>query len=158
MTLDWLTAGGWLGAAALSAGIGVYLLAIAIIDLKTLRIPDYLSLPLVAAGLVMAATGPSELFADHLIGAGSGFLLLAGLGEIFFRLRDREGLGLGDAKLYAAAGAWLGWQGLPNVMLLASIGGLCWALAHTRSKQIAFGPWIALGFWLCLQPRLFWPA
>lgn len=157
MALDWLSSGGWLGAAALSAGIGGYLLAIAVIDLKTLRIPDSLSLPLVAAGLALAATGPKEILADHLIGAGLGFLLLAGFGEIFFRLRDREGLGLGDAKLFAAAGAWLGWQTLPVVLFLASCGGLCWALACSRSREIAFGPWIALGFWLCLQRKLFWP-
>ena len=155
MTLDWLHAYGWFGAAALSSGIGIYLLTIAVIDMKTLRIPDYLSLPLVAVGLTLAATGSKEILADALIGAGSGFLLLAVFGEIFFRLRNYEGLGLGDAKLYAAAGAWLGWQGLPNVLLVASVGGLCWAMTRSRTKQIAFGPWIALGFWLCLQPKLF---
>ena len=158
MNLDWLTAIGWWGAAALSASVGFYLLAIAVIDLKTLRIPDYLSLPLVAAGLALTATGPKEILADHLIGAGCGFLLVAGLGEVFFRLRNHEGLGLGDAKLFAAAGAWLGWQSLPVVMLVAAVGGLCWALTHARATQIAFGPWIALGFWLCLQPMLFWPT
>ena len=157
VTSFWHLAGGWVGAAALSAGIGVYLAAIAAIDLKTLRIPDYLSLPLVAAGLAMAAAGPRDILANHLIGAGAGFLLLAVFGEIFYRLRGREGLGLGDAKLFAAAGAWLGWQSLPYVMVLASIGGLCWALIQARG-QIAFGPWIALGFWLCLQVQLFWPT
>ncbi len=158
MTEFWLHAGGGFGAVALSAGIGLYLYAIARIDLKTLRIPDYLSLPLVAAGLGVAATGSKETLSSHLIGAGAGFLLLAVFGEVFFRLRNREGLGLGDAKLFAAAGAWLGWQSLPYVMLLASVGGLCWALTHRSSSQIAFGPWIALGFWLCLQHALFWPV
>ncbi len=155
MPFDWLHAGGWIGGAALSACVGAYLAVIAVIDLKTLRIPDGLSLPLVAAGLLFAATGPRAGLADGLIGAGAGFLVLALFGEIFFRLRQIEGLGLGDAKLFAAAGAWLGWQSLPAVLLLASTGGLLWALTRPRTQPIAFGPWIALGFWMCLQQKLF---
>ena len=135
---------------AVAVGLGLWLLAIAVIDLKTLRIPDVLSLPLVAMGLLVAGFSGVSVFAMHLIGAGLGFLVLAGFGEVFFRLRGREGLGLGDAKLFAAAGAWLGWQALPVVLLVAAVGGLVWAVLRRQNGEVAFGPWLALGFWLVL--------
>ena len=129
--------------------LAVWLGAIAVIDLKTLRIPDGLSLPLAAAGLALQALSPAPILAAHLIGAGAGFLLMAGFGTLHFRLRGVEGLGLGDAKLYAAGGAWLGWQALPWILLIATIAGLIWALVARKSGELAFGPWLALGFFVC---------
>lgn len=127
----------------------VMLLAISLIDIKSLRIPDTLSLPLIAMGLVLAVLSSRTAALDHAIGAAVAFLLFAGVGEVFFRLRGIDGLGLGDAKLFAAAGAWLGWQNLPLVLLLASVGGLIQALLwHKPQAQIAFGPWIALAIGL----------
>lgn len=124
--------------------------AISVIDLKTFRIPDVLSLPLIGAGLALSLTVPEDYLVDHLIGAIAAFALFAGLGEIYFRKRQVDGLGLGDAKLFSAAGAWLGWQNLPMVLLIATLGGLTQALlmkTTRRDTQLAFGPWIALGFW-----------
>ena len=144
-------------AVLLSGGLGVWLAAIAVIDARTLRIPDWLSLPLIAAGLLAAAFGPAAGLADRLIGAGAGFLTLGLVGEVHFRLRQREGLGLGDAKLFAAAGAWLGWQMLPWVLVVASVPALVWAVTHRARAEVAFGPWLALAFWLCVQARLFRP-
>ena len=88
--------------------LGLTLAAIAAIDLKTFRIPDVLSLPLIGAGLALALAIPGVYFTDHLIGALAALTLFAGIGELYFRARNVDGLGLGDAKLYAAAGAWLG--------------------------------------------------
>lgn len=139
---------------AVAVGLGLWLLVIAVIDLKTLRISDMLSLPLMVFGLIFAGFQDIRILADHLIGAGVGFLVLGLVGEFFFRLRGREGLGLGDAKLFAAAGAWLGWQALPMVLLVAALGGLCWALLRRERGELAFGPWLALGFWLELLLRL----
>ena len=129
----------------------VMLLAISLIDIKTLRIPDKLSLPLIIVGLALAAITSRTAALDHAIGAAAAFLLFAGLGEVFFRLQGIDGLGLGDAKLFAAAGAWLGWQNLPLVLLLASVGGLIQALLRQKQKpqaHLAFGPWIALAMGL----------
>lgn len=137
-----------------SAALSACLLAISIVDLRSFRIPDQLSLPLLAAGLVLVWAQPDlsgfgTRLADHLIGASAAFLLFACLGEVIFRRTGQEALGLGDAKLFAAAGAWLGWQSLPAVLLIASLGGILFALI-TRHKdtpaEIAFGPWISLGF------------
>jgi leader peptidase (prepilin peptidase)/N-methyltransferase len=70
-------------------------------------------------------------------------------------LRGREGLGQGDAKLLAAGGAWLGWEALPWVVLLAAMLGLALALfrrargvALTRETALPFGPPLALAIWI----------
>ena len=150
----------WLG---LSAGLGLVLAAIARVDLRSLRIPDRLSLPLLASGLVLGFVCqlvPGRMPGDHLIGALAGYLLFAAIGAGFYRWRQVEGLGLGDAKLFAASGAWLGWQGLPPVLLIAALGGLGQAMlraAPQRHRPLAFGPWIAVGFfalWLWLTWRV----
>ncbi len=120
--------------------------AIALIDARTQRIPDRLSLPLIASGLVWSALAEQPLL-SHAIGAAAGYAALAGFGWLFFRLRSHEGLGLGDAKLFAAGGAWLGWQPLPLVLLVAALGGLGYALVSAR-RRIAFGPWLAIAIWL----------
>jgi leader peptidase (prepilin peptidase)/N-methyltransferase len=123
--------------------------AIAVIDIRTLRIPDWLSLPLVVLGLARAARIDPDTLPAHLLGAALGYASLAAFGALYVRLRGREGLGLGDAKLFAAGGAWLGWEALPLVLAVAAIAGLGFALATARrpSVQIAFGPWLALGIW-----------
>ncbi|NUB43295.1 prepilin peptidase [Fertoebacter nigrum] len=133
---------------AVSVGLGLVLVAITLIDLRQFRIPDALSLPLLAAGLALAAV-TQAWWPDHLIGAALGYGMLAGIGEVYFRRRGVEGLGLGDAKLFAAAGAWLGWQALPAVLLIAALGGIAQALVlhgGQRDRPLAFGPWLALGF------------
>lgn len=135
-------------------GLLAALAAIAVIDLRSLRIPDALSLPLVAAGLAVAPALRGGATADHLIGAAAGFALFAVIGEVHFRRRGVEGLGLGDAKLFAAAGAWLGWQALPWVLLVAALGGLAFALAAGRGRPVAFGPWLALG----IAATWLWPG
>jgi leader peptidase (prepilin peptidase)/N-methyltransferase len=82
---------------------------------------------------------------DHLTGAVVAYALFAAIGAVHFRRRGSEGLGLGDAKLFAAGGAWLGWQALPLLLLVASLGGLAFALTLGRGRALAFGPWLALG-------------
>lgn len=138
----------------MSAG-GIFLftmlVAVAIADFRTFRIPDWLSLPTIGGGLLWAAVAGQEPWTDHLLGAAVGYASLASFGAIYFRLRGREGLGLGDAKLFSAAGAWLGWQALPLVLAMASLAGLVFAIVTSRSRpdaRLAFGPWIALAIWL----------
>lgn len=118
------------------------------VDMREKRLPDYITLPLVAAGLGLAWLGVGEPLSARLIGAVSGFLLFWAIGNVVYLRSGVDGLGLGDAKLFAAAGAWLGYAALPAVLLIASLGGLAQAYAtgKTRGQQIAFGPWLALGF------------
>ena len=145
--------GSWLAVAATL--LGVSLLAIAVIDLRHYFIPDIVSLPLLMAGLAVAAAAPGYDLPAHALGAALGFLLLMAVRLIYRGLRGREGLGQGDAKLLAAGGAWVGWQGLPFVLLIASLSGLLVVLLlRLRGRVLAagdalpFGPFLAIGLWL----------
>jgi leader peptidase (prepilin peptidase)/N-methyltransferase len=136
------------------AVLAAVLLIICAIDAATFRIPDALSLPLLGAGLLLGRLAPATL-ADRLAGAVAGFLVMAALSVGYRVLRGREGLGLGDAKLLAAGGAWLGWQSLPSTLLLAAGGGLlmvAWGVLRRGrravAEAIAFGPPLAAAIWL----------
>ncbi|MEO0911780.1 MAG: A24 family peptidase [Pseudomonadota bacterium] len=121
---------------------------ITVTDIRSHRIPDAVSLPLIGAGLALASMRSGGLPSDHLIGAAAAYLVFAAFGEAFYRLRGREGLGLGDAKLLAAAGAWLGWADLPLLVVMAAGGALLFGMvrAWSAKHQLAFGPWLAMAF------------
>jgi leader peptidase (prepilin peptidase) / N-methyltransferase len=145
------------GGLALWAGcvLGWMLLTLAAIDFRDGILPDVLTLPLIALGLVATYFfGPGEVL-DSAIGAAAGFAIFALIRLLYRRLRGREGLGLGDAKLLAASGAWVTWIDLPNVVLIGAAVGLVLALIMrlrgqelTLSQQVPFGPALCLGTWL----------
>ena len=135
--------------------LGWTLLALAWIDWRQLRLPDALTLPLLAAGLAAAGLEGAGALLSGVIGALAGYATLRLVAEGYLRLRGREGLGQGDAKLLAAGGAWLGWEALPWVVPLAAFLGLALAaLQHargatlTRQTAVPFGPPLALAIWL----------
>jgi leader peptidase (prepilin peptidase)/N-methyltransferase len=144
---------GWL--LLTSCALGWTLLTLAAIDQRHLLLPDVLTLPLIAAGLVVAFAIDPALLMPHVVGALAGFAAFVAIAFAYRRLRRREGLGLGDAKLLAAAGAWLGWQALPGVVAVGALCALAVALARTvtgdrlsATTRIAFGGYLALAFWL----------
>jgi leader peptidase (prepilin peptidase) / N-methyltransferase len=144
---------GWLLLA--TAALGWTLLALAVIDWRHELLPDALTLPLIPAGLAVAYAIDPDRVLPHAIGAAAGFLAFAALALAYERLRGREGLGLGDAKLLAAAGAWLGWAALPSVVVVGAVSGLLLALLQAArgrrleaGSRLPFGPHLALGFWL----------
>jgi leader peptidase (prepilin peptidase)/N-methyltransferase len=114
---------------------GWILLALLALDLAHLWLPDRLTLPLLGLGLLFGAGTPTERLLGALIGGG-GFLLLA-LG--YRRLRGRDGLGLGDAKLMAALGAWLSPSMIGPLIFLSALVGLLLALVrhvrHVRARR-----------------------
>ena len=138
-----------------TCALGWSLLALAWIDCTDFLLPDVLTLPLLLAGLDLTfAWQPAEL-ADHSIAAVLAYLSFQGLGYAYRRLRGWDGLGGGDAKLIAAAGAWCGLSALPFVVLGSALLGLLAALGLalagrtvTSTTRIPFGPCIALAFWL----------
>lgn len=134
----------WLDLAATPI-LAAMLWAIARIDAVEFRIPDALSLPLVVLGLGLGALRVGGLPMSEMIGAVLGYGVFAGLGAWLYRRRGEEALGLGDAKLLAAGGAWLGWAALPWLVLLAAGGALVWA-ALRGQRRLAFGPWLAAAF------------
>lgn len=130
-----------------TAVLTLWLLWLSWIDLQSFRLPDRGTLPLVALGLGLSALAGREALLLSLAGGAIGYGLFALIGHLHFRRRGEEGLGLGDAKLFAASGTWLGLPMLPYVLLIAALGGLAWALIARAQGRLAFGPWIALGFW-----------
>ena len=138
-----------------TAGFGWTLLALAWIDQRSFLLPDALTLPLAAAGLLVVWLIGSVPVIDHVIGAIVGFLALTAVAHFYRALRRRDGLGGGDAKLFAALGAWVGWQGLPTVILYAAASGLLWVLARQvlgrpvgLTARLPFGPHLCLAGWL----------
>jgi leader peptidase (prepilin peptidase) / N-methyltransferase len=139
----------------LTCVLGWALLALAATDLRDMMLPDALTLPLIATGLVVGAAFDENGLTDHLIGAAVGFLVFYGVGMLYRRIRRRDGLGLGDAKLIAAAGAWVTWAGLPSVVLIGA-GAALVAIATMRvagrslraDDPVPFGVFLAVGFWL----------
>jgi leader peptidase (prepilin peptidase)/N-methyltransferase len=148
---------------AASLALGWTLLALALVDAAAFRLPDLLTLPLVAGGLVVCLWRPQMGLIAHLAGAAAGYGVLALLAWFWRRWRGEEGMGLGDAKLLAAAGAWLGWRALPQVILIACAGAFVWiairALADGRAswrEKVPFGAPLCLAIWLVwlYGPRL----
>lgn len=145
---------GWTPAALAAALFAFSLIALAFIDLETGYLPDALTLPLIGAGLAANAAGLFAPFQSALIGAVAGFVTFWAISEIYARVRKREGLGLGDAKLLAAIGAWTGWLMLPVVIFLAALGTLA-CIAAKRGvrpdEAIPFGPGLCAAGFLALH-------
>jgi leader peptidase (prepilin peptidase)/N-methyltransferase len=145
----------WPGSLWIDCLLGWTLLALAWIDWQWLRLPDVLTLPLLLAGLGVTLWQQPDSIAEHAVAAIVAYASLQAIAIAYRRLRGRDGLGAGDAKLLAAAGAWLGLAPLPWVLLLAATAGLlaalAWALAGRRidgATALPFGPWLALAFWI----------
>jgi leader peptidase (prepilin peptidase)/N-methyltransferase len=143
-----------LGTACIGVGLGASLLTLAAIDARLRRLPDPITLPLALAGLLVALASAAPAW-SHLLGAAAGYGLITGLAFAYRQLRGRDGIGLGDAKLLAAAGAWLGWRSLPMVILgacLVSLGALLTMALRGRrltgQDALPFGPPLALSFWI----------
>lgn len=118
-------------------------IALALIDFDTMLLPDVIVLPLIWAGLLATIwLSPADI-AAHVLGASAGYL--------FFRVLP---IGRGDAKLAAAAGAWLGWTALPLVIsagaILSALMGVIYYLRLGKSKPYPFGPALGVGFILAI--------
>jgi leader peptidase (prepilin peptidase)/N-methyltransferase len=143
---------GWtLGAAMLVIAV---LVALTFIDFDTQLLPDQLTIPLMWAGL--AASLPAGRAPEALIGAIAGYLSLWSVYWAFKLATGKEGMGYGDFKLLAALGAWLGWQALVPIVLIASVAGAVAGLAlmargNGRDTPIAFGPWLAIAGWAVMM-------
>ena len=147
---------GWLWAL-----FGWMLLPLALLDARHMWLPDRLTALLAVAGLLLAGPLLDTSLLDRWIGALAGGALLAAVAFAYRRSRGREGMGGGDPKLVAAISCWIGWQTLPLMVLIASFGGLVWALA-TQGKgdrplslrTIPFGVFLAIAAWAAVP---IWP-
>lgn len=116
------------------------------IDWSTHRLPNLITVPLLAAGLVWAF-GTSGDFYLHLLGAALGYGVFWTVETLYRLVRKRDGLGRGDAKLLAVGGAWCGAFALPAIILIGSVSALIFVLksAEDRTVRIPFGPFLSLG-------------
>jgi leader peptidase (prepilin peptidase)/N-methyltransferase len=139
------------------------LLAIAIADLRELRIPDWANAALAAGGLAFILLELSWLeVRSHIMGAAVASAGAWALRAAYARLRGRQGLGLGDVKMLGAASLWIGPLGVPTLLLVAALSGLVAALAWhglaslraagrrpsaavTAATRMPFGPHLAVG-------------
>jgi len=134
------------------------LLTLAWSDALTGLLPDALTLPLLWLGLLVNLGHTFAALPDAVIGAAAGYLFFWLIHQIFLLLTRREGLGYGDFKLLAASGAWLGWQALVGIVLLASVSALIvtvirrWQNGAAMGQALYYGPYLALA----TIARLFW--
>jgi leader peptidase (prepilin peptidase)/N-methyltransferase len=147
-----LNGGGWVHV-ALTAVLGWQLLLIAVVDGEHQILPDALTWPLIATGLIGGLVEGEPL--ARLVGALAGFGVLWLIGWAYERFRGRRGLGDGDPFLLAGAGAWVGWMGVPSVLVWACAVGLSLVLARLLARRpvamtdrTPFGLYLAVGAWL----------
>jgi leader peptidase (prepilin peptidase) / N-methyltransferase len=162
MSVPWMSA-----PLRLQLGFGILLAGtmstLAAIDLRRMILPDRLNLTLGAIGLgqdfVLGLPRPIDGLLGSLISAAS----FSAIAAAFRRLRGIDGLGRGDQRFVAAAGLWIGWQGLPLMLMIAAASALRFALVRvTINKEfypkarIPFGPLLGLGTfaaWLVMMVR-----
>jgi leader peptidase (prepilin peptidase)/N-methyltransferase len=160
----WVAAQFGFGFPALAALILTwFLIALTVIDIDHQLLPDSLTLPLLWLGLALSLWGPhggAPVPVDvrsSLGGAVAGYLSLWSVYHLFRLVTGKEGMGYGDFKLFAALGAWLGWQMLLPVILIAAVVGALVGIAllmlrrQSRATPIAFGPFLAAAGWLVLM-------
>ncbi len=144
-----VTAGCW-------AVWGAALLALACIDARTCYLPDAITQPLCWAGLLAASLGWIGVDLSSAVwGAVAGYLMLWSVALAFKWLRGMDGMGAGDFKLLAALGAWLGWQSLSVLVLVACVLGIAQGLLRPRAEREA-QPHFPFGPSLCLAGVLVW--
>lgn len=143
---------GWSLTTAAWCGFSAALVTLACIDWDTTLLPDDITLPLLWAGLLAAVLRWIEVQpVDAVIGAAAGYLSLWSVYWGFKLATGKEGMGYGDFKLFAALGAWFGWQALVPIILLASvigaIVGIAMKLGSTlrEGKYVPFGPFLVGG-------------
>jgi leader peptidase (prepilin peptidase)/N-methyltransferase len=133
-------------------GFSAVLVALTLIDWDTTLLPDDMTLPLLWAGLIASALRWTDVpLAQSVWGAVAGYMSLWLVYQAFKLLTGKEGMGYGDFKLFAALGAWFGWQALIPIILMASVIGavigigMKFASSLREGGYVPFGPFLALG-------------
>jgi leader peptidase (prepilin peptidase)/N-methyltransferase len=130
------------------------LIALTMIDFDTYLLPDDITLPLLWLGLIANSFNTFTDLPSALWGAIAGYLALWSVYKFFKLVTGKEGMGYGDFKLLAALGAWMGWQMLPQIILLSSLVGavigISMIVIRGRDKNIPipFGPYLAIAGWI----------
>jgi leader peptidase (prepilin peptidase)/N-methyltransferase len=133
------------------------LIALSMIDFDHQILPDNMTLPVLWLGLLLNLGSVYTDIHSAVIGAIAGYLSLWSVFWLFKLLTGKEGMGYGDFKLLALFGAWLGWQFLPQIILLSSLVGAIIGISmivfrgRDRNIPIPFGPYLAIAGWISLM-------
>lgn len=150
----WQFGFGWQAASALL--LTWSLIPLILIDYDEQLLPDVITLPMLWLGLLLSLGSWFSDPVSSIVGAAAGYLALWSLYHVFRLLTGKEGMGYGDFKLFALFGAWLGWQYLPQIILLSSLVGALVGISlvvfggRDRAKPIPFGPYLAAAGWISL--------
>ena len=142
----------------------IALVSLGVIDGITGYLPDQLTLPLIGIGMMVNLLGKSFLSFQHLndpigslFGAVIGYGIFYIANQIYLKIKGCDGLGMGDAKLLSAIGAWFGPINLIMVIGIASALSLaiplvCLVFKLKRGYELPFpfGPYLAMGGFICL--------
>ncbi|MBP6019541.1 MAG: prepilin peptidase [Burkholderiaceae bacterium] len=124
----------------------VVLLTLALIDAACSLLPDALTLPLLWGGLALSWLGYGPALSDAFAGVMLGYGFPWALFFVYKCARRCDGMGHGDFKLLAGLGAWLGWQAVAPVLLMASVGLVTLAIWRQKSWRpvgaCPFGPFL----------------
>lgn len=140
-----------------AVGLAIFawiLLPLILLDFAHLWLPDRLILILATGGFLAGPLlDPDLAVMDRGIGVLAGFLSLEVVRQLYRQLRNADGMGAGDPKLFGALGAWLGWQALPMTLFIASFVGLLIILFSHRSKNLAevafpLGSYLGIGAYI----------
>ena len=145
-----VTAFGFTVTALVAAIFCSLLVVLAAIDLEHYLLPDRITLPGIAVGLVLQHWLPRTTLLDAVIGvlAGAGVLIL--LINLWFWLRDEESMGLGDVNMLAMIGAFLGWQGVATTLLIASVAGALVGMLLMATRRMTLKSKLPFGFFLAV--------
>lgn len=132
------------------------LISLTLIDLDHMLLPDQIVLPFLWLGLLFNINAGFVSLEQAVIGAAVGYMSLYSVFWLFKLLTGKEGMGHGDFKLFALFGAWIGWQLLPLLILMASVVGAIVGISlilfkgHKRQQAIPFGPYLAVSGWITM--------
>jgi leader peptidase (prepilin peptidase)/N-methyltransferase len=127
------------------------MVALIFIDFDHQILPNRITLPGTAVGLALSGPRTEISFVEAVLGACLGAVLLFLVAEVYFRLRKLEGLGMGDVKMMAMVGAYLGWKGVLLTLFLGSLSGsLVGLMVMARSQgdlktKLPFGTFLGIG-------------
>lgn len=125
------------------------LLVASVIDLYRYYLLDILTLPLLWLGLLVNINDQFAVLSDAVLGAALGYVALFSIDYVFSIILKKQAMGMGDMKLMAALGAWLGWQDLPLLLFIGSIlaivlTGIRRLIRGRYKRQVPFGACLAL--------------
>lgn len=141
------------------------LISLAIIDIDTQLLPDNITIPFLWLGLISNTNHTFISLENAVLSAACAYLVLWSFIKLFALITKKDGMGLGDVKLFAALSAWLGWQQMPLLLLTASLlGSIIGLIILKLTKQgkdtpLAFGQYLCIGGFVCLlygQDIMYW--